>query len=93
MTTRTPELAALLVAAGLVGLVSEGGMPLSAGLLVLAVAAVGALAVALAYCLPSLVTALTTHRVVSAPAPASPIRDRNRVPVVSEPVSARRLRE
>ncbi|MFI7089734.1 hypothetical protein ACIBUR_39895 [Streptomyces anulatus] len=93
MTTRVPELAALLVAAGLAGLVTEGGMPLSAGLLVLAVAAVGALAVSLAYCLPSLVTALTARRVVSAPAPMSPIRDRNRGPVVSEPVRSLRLRE
>ncbi|MET9097407.1 hypothetical protein ABZX72_35635 [Streptomyces cyaneofuscatus] len=55
---RAPELAALLVAAGLTGLVTEGGMPLSAGLLVLALAALGALAVSLPYCLPSLVTAL-----------------------------------
>ncbi|MFI0149265.1 hypothetical protein [Streptomyces globisporus] len=93
MTTRSPELAALLVAAGLAGLVTEGGMPLSAGLLVLALAAVGALAIVLAYCLPSLVTALTTRRVVSAPAPTSPICDHNRVPVVSEPVSLPRLRE
>ncbi|WP_432112579.1 hypothetical protein [Streptomyces sp. YPW6] len=81
MTARLPELAALLVAAGLAGLVSEGGMPLSAGLLVLAVAAVGALAVSLAYCLPTLIGALTTRRVVSAPARRRPV------------VSARRLRE
>ncbi|MEV6478061.1 hypothetical protein [Streptomyces sp. NPDC051657] len=93
MTTRIPELAALLVAAGLAGLVSEGGMPLSAGLLVLAVAAVGALAVSLAYCLPSLVTALTLRRVVSTPVSMSPIRDRNRGLVVSEPVRPLRLRE
>ncbi|HWU07528.1 MAG TPA: hypothetical protein VN520_14295 [Streptomyces sp.] len=89
---RVPELAALLVAAGLAGLVSEGGMPLAAGLLVLAVAAVGTLSVSLAYCLPSLVTALTARQ-VSAPAPMSPIRDLNRVPVVSEPVRLLRLRE
>ncbi|MFF2082078.1 hypothetical protein ACFVV7_37180 [Streptomyces globisporus] len=86
---RTPELAALLVAAGLAGLVSEGGMPLSAGLLVLAVAAVGALAVSLAYCLPTLIGALTTHRVVSARAGRRPVVSTRRRPMVS----ARRLRE
>ncbi|NEE29786.1 hypothetical protein G3M53_30610 [Streptomyces sp. SID7982] len=70
---RAPELAVLLVVVGLAGLVSEGGMPLSAGLLVLAVAALGTLAVSLAYCLPSLVTALAARRTARRPAPA--IRD------------------
>ncbi|MFD7416876.1 hypothetical protein ACFW9S_38160 [Streptomyces anulatus] len=87
------KLGALLVTAGLAGLVTEGGMPLSAGLLVLAVAAVGVLAVALALFLPLLLTTITGRPVGSCPASMSPTRDAGRVPVVSEPVSAHRFRE
>ncbi|WP_329307847.1 hypothetical protein OG322_41440 (plasmid) [Streptomyces sp. NBC_01260] len=62
VASRAPQLGALLVVAGLVGLLPRGGMPLASGLLVLAIAFLGALAVSLAYTLPVLVAVTRSRR-------------------------------
>lgn len=51
---RAPQVGALLVTAGLVGLIGRSGMPLVSGLVVLAIAALGVVAVGLALALPYL---------------------------------------
>lgn len=56
VVSRAPQIGALLVAAGLVGLVARGGVPFLTGLFVLAIAFLGVLAVRLACTLPVLAT-------------------------------------
>lgn len=51
---RAPQIGALLVVAGLAGLIGRSGMPLAAGLTVMAIAALGVMAVGLALALPYL---------------------------------------
>ncbi|MFJ6394037.1 hypothetical protein ACIQJT_41415 [Streptomyces sp. NPDC091972] len=51
---RAPQLGGLLVAAGLFGVVRQGGMPLVSGLVVMTIAALGVMAVGLALVLPYL---------------------------------------
>ncbi|QLJ06676.1 hypothetical protein HZZ00_37225 (plasmid) [Streptomyces sp. NEAU-sy36] len=51
---RAPRIGALLVAAGLAGIVGHSGMPLVSGLVLLAIAALGVMAVGLALVLPDL---------------------------------------
>lgn len=51
---RAPQLGGLLVAAGLVGVIRQSGMPLASGLAVMAIAALGVMAVGLALALPFL---------------------------------------
>ncbi|MGQ4342532.1 hypothetical protein ACN6LF_001377 [[Kitasatospora] papulosa] len=62
VVSRAPQLGSLLVAAGLAGLLPRGGQPLISGLLVLAIALLGSLAVRLACALPLLVTATGARR-------------------------------
>ncbi|MFF7013239.1 hypothetical protein ACFY9Y_35095 [Streptomyces fimicarius] len=62
LISRAPQLGALLVGAGLAGLLPRGGQPLISGLLVLAIALLGSLAVRLACSLPLLVTAAGSRR-------------------------------
>ncbi|MCX4871099.1 MULTISPECIES: hypothetical protein [unclassified Streptomyces] len=57
VVSRAPQLGALLVGAGLVGLLPRGGVPFVAGLFVLAIAFLGVLAVRLACELPVLAAA------------------------------------
>lgn len=64
VVSRAPQLGALLVAAGLVGLITQAGMPIGSGLLVLAVALLGSLAVGLACALPLLATTNGGRRTV-----------------------------
>jgi hypothetical protein len=52
--TRAPQVGALLVVGGVVGLILQSGMPLAWGLWLMAVAALGAMAVGLACALPYL---------------------------------------
>ena len=51
---RAPQVGALLVAAGLAGLIGRSGMPIASGLTVMAIAALGVMAVGLALALPYL---------------------------------------
>ncbi|MFD5455578.1 hypothetical protein [Streptomyces olivaceus] len=51
---RAPRVGGLLVAAGLAGLIGRSGMPLVSGLAVVAIAALGVMAVGLALVLPYL---------------------------------------
>ncbi|MDK1477016.1 hypothetical protein QNO07_27090 [Streptomyces sp. 549] len=51
---RARQIGGLLVVGGLAGLVGRSGMPLASGLLVLAIAALGVMAVGLAVALPYL---------------------------------------
>lgn len=64
VVSRAPQLGALLVALGLVGLLTQSGMPITSGLLVLAVALLGSLAVGLACTLPLLATTNGGRRAV-----------------------------
>ncbi|MFE7113210.1 hypothetical protein ACFU9W_44845 [Streptomyces sp. NPDC057600] len=64
LIVRTPQLGVLLVAAGLVGLLPRGGVPVLAGLFVLAIAFLGVLAVRLAWELPALAAASSSRRTV-----------------------------
>lgn len=64
VVSRAPLLGALLVGAGLVGLLTRSGMPIASGLLVLAVAFLGSLAVDLACTLPLLATTNGGRRAV-----------------------------
>jgi hypothetical protein len=64
VVSRAPQLGALLVGAGLVGLLTQSGMPIASGLLVLAVAFLGSLAVGLACALPLLATTNGGRRAV-----------------------------
>jgi hypothetical protein len=64
VVSRAPQLGALLVAGGLVGLITQAGMPVASGLLVLAVAALGSLAVGLACAVPLVTTANGGRRTV-----------------------------
>ena len=51
---RAPQVGALLVASGLVGLIRQSGVPLASGLLAVAIAALGVMAVGLAVAIPYL---------------------------------------
>ncbi|MEU9523707.1 hypothetical protein [Streptomyces sp. NPDC048224] len=51
---RAPQVGGLLVVAGLAGLIGRSGMPIVSGLTVLAIAALGVMAVGLALALPHL---------------------------------------
>ena len=51
---RAPQVGALLVAAGLVSMIGQSGMPLVSGLVVMVIAALGVMAVGLALALPYL---------------------------------------
>ncbi|MFJ8677718.1 hypothetical protein [Streptomyces sp. NPDC093589] len=64
VVSRAPQIGAALVGAGLLLLLSQGGMPIGSGLLVLAVALLGSLAVGLACTLPLLATTNGGHRAV-----------------------------
>jgi hypothetical protein len=64
VVSRAPQLGALLVGLGLVGLLTQSGMPIASGLLVLAVAFLGSLAVGLACALPLLATTNGGRRAV-----------------------------
>ncbi|WP_435611242.1 hypothetical protein [Streptomyces sp. C10-9-1] len=64
VVSRAPQLGALLVGLGLVGLLTQSGMPIGSGLLVLAVALLGSLAVGLACTLPLLATTNGRRRAV-----------------------------
>ncbi|MFD3622254.1 hypothetical protein ACFWWT_45290 [Streptomyces sp. NPDC058676] len=64
VVSRAPQLGALLVGLGLVGLLTQSGMPIASGLLVLAVALLGSLAVGLACVLPLLATTNGGRRAV-----------------------------
>ncbi|WP_097922978.1 hypothetical protein [Streptomyces sp. wa1063] len=54
VVSRAPQIGAALVAAGLLALLGQDGMPIASGLVVLAIALLGALAVGLACTLPLL---------------------------------------
>ena len=58
---RAPQVGALLVAAGLVSLIGQSGMPLVSGLVVMVIAALGVMAVGLALALPYLTYAPTAR--------------------------------
>ncbi len=64
LVSRAPQVAAALVGIGLVVLLTEAGMPLASGLVVLAIALLGALAVILACTLPVLATSSGRRRAV-----------------------------
>ena len=51
---RAPQIGALLIVGGIAGLVGRAGMPLASGLAVLAIAALGVMAVGLSLALPYL---------------------------------------
>ncbi len=59
---RAPQLGALLVVGGLAGIVGHGGMPLGSGLVLLAIAALGVMAVGLALALPYLASGPASDR-------------------------------
>lgn len=60
--TRAPQLGGLLVGLGLLVLLTRGGVPLITGLMVIAIAMLGSLAVQLACSLPLLATAAGARR-------------------------------
>ncbi|WP_331718147.1 hypothetical protein OG985_50335 (plasmid) [Streptomyces sp. NBC_00289] len=64
VVSRAPQLGGLLVGLGLVGLLTQSGMPIASGLVVLAVALLGSLAVGLACALPLLATTNGGRRAV-----------------------------
>lgn len=64
VVSRAPQLGSLLVGLGLVGLLTQSGMPVASGLLVLAVALLGSLAIGLACALPLLATTNGGRRTV-----------------------------
>ncbi|OYP09980.1 hypothetical protein CFC35_41935 [Streptomyces sp. FBKL.4005] len=65
---RAPQVGLLLVAGGVAGLIGHGGVPLASGLTVLAIAALGVMAVGLALALPY----LPDHRVDHGSGPPTP---------------------
>ncbi|MFF8996184.1 hypothetical protein ACF09H_40950 [Streptomyces sp. NPDC014983] len=62
--SRAPQLGGLLVGLGLLGLLTQRGMPIASGLVVLAIALLGVLAVGLACALPFLPTTSGRRRTV-----------------------------
>lgn len=64
LVSRAPAVASVLIGVGLLELLGRGGMPLASGLLLLAIALLGALAVGLACSLPVLRTTNGGRRAV-----------------------------
>ncbi|MEU1503067.1 hypothetical protein [Streptomyces sp. NPDC005732] len=64
VVSRAPQIGALLVGVGLIGALSQSGTSLASGLMVLAIALLGSLAVGLACTLPLITTRSGSRRAV-----------------------------